>query len=286
MKETLEDLSARGRRGELSEPEQQRLEVLLENSAEARLFHDLGARFDAEDGAPPARDKASDAVVESVLKDLQARPVAKRRMPRSVWLFAAAALLAVSLAGAVMGVRSLLYEPEPAPSSAQPPRATDAPPLDRSLPPSTPSVAPNPEPAPPVVSAVPSAPRAAPTSAADLLSAAGRARRSGKSAEAVELLQSLRSRFPGSPEASASEITLAELQLERGAAAAALGHYDAYLKRSPGGALAPEALWGRAQALARLGRKAEAQKSLSDLVQRYPKSPYASSARAKLGAPE
>jgi TolA-binding protein len=100
----------------------------------------------------------------------------------------------------------------------------------------------------------------------------------------VELLQTLRTRYPYSPEASASEITLGELQLERGGAGTALSHYDAYLRRSPGGALAPEALWGRAQALNQLGRSAEAQKSLADLLQRYPNSPYASAARAKLGA--
>jgi TolA-binding protein len=95
----------------------------------------------------------------------------------------------------------------------------------------------------------------------------------------------LRSRYPNSPEASASEITLAELQLERGDARAALFHFDAYLRRAPGGALAPEALWGRARALSQLGRGAEARQSLSDLVQRYPQSPYSSAARAKLGAP-
>jgi TolA-binding protein len=96
-------------------------------------------------------------------------------------------------------------------------------------------------------------------------------------------LQGLRTRYPNSPEATASDITLGKLELERGAAAAALSHFDDYLQRSAGGALAPEALWGRSQALTRLGRNSEAAASLSQLLERYPNSPYASSARAKLG---
>ena len=46
--------------------------------------------------------------------------------------------------------------------------------------------------------------------------------------------------------------------------------------------LAPEALWGEAQSLYALGRAAEARRSLSMLLQRYPDSAYAGAARAKL----
>ncbi len=287
MKDALEDLSPLARRGELTGPEEQRLEVLLESSAEARLFHELGSRFDAEDPSPPSADKASEAVVESVLNDLRKSGGRKRRsLSRSPWLIAAAAVLAASLAGAAISVQRLLSVPAPAPSAVEPQRVSPSarPAIARSLAPVAPPSIPSEPPAPPALSAEVAAPRAVPSSAAELLSAAGRARRSGQSAQAVELLQSLRARYPNSPEASASEITLAELQLERGASAAALGHYDAYLRRWPGGALAPEALWGRSQALTRLGRTAEAQQSLSELLQRYPNSPYASAARAKLGA--
>jgi TolA-binding protein len=286
MKDALEDLSPLARRGQLSGPEEQRLEVALESSADARLFHELGRRFDAEDPSAPMADKASEAVVESVLKDLRKDGSQKRRkLPRTAWLIAAAALLAASLAGAVIGVQRLRGVAAPTPSASEPRALPGArPAIDRSPAPVAPLIASSEQPAPPASSAELPAPRALPSSPAELLSAAGRARRSGQSARAVELLQNLRSRYPNSPEAGASEITLAELQLERGAAAAALGHYDAYLRRSPGGALGPEALWGRAQALTRLGRSAEAQKSLSDLLQRYPNSPYASAARAKLGA--
>jgi TolA-binding protein len=120
--------------------------------------------------------------------------------------------------------------------------------------------------------------------AAELLSAAGRARRSGQPAQAIALLDSLRARYPSSPEAKASDITLGKLQLERGSSAAALRSFDRYLEHSPGGSLAPEALWGRAQALERMGNTSAARQSLVDLLQRYPASPYTSAARAKLGA--
>jgi TolA-binding protein len=135
----------------------------------------------------------------------------------------------------------------------------------------------------PVVSVEP--PPASPSAtAAELLSAAGRARRSGQSAQAIALLESLRARYPSSPEARASDITLGKLQLERGASAAALRSFDRYLEHSPAGSLAPQALWGRAQALERIGNAGAARQTLLDLLKRYPASPYTSAARAKLGA--
>jgi TolA-binding protein len=287
VKDTFEDLSALARRDELAQPEQERLEALMKDSVEARLFHGLGRRFDAEDPSPPVTDATSEAVVDAVLKDLQEKAGnrARRTLPRSAWLLAAAAVLAASLAGAVVGVQRLRSRPAPPPLvAARPDVSSDGQPVSRSQPsiliPSVPSQLP----AEPALSAEPAAtPTAAPSSPAELLSAAGRARRNGQPAQAENLLQALRMRYPNSPEASASEITLGELQLERGQAGAALAHFDGYLRRSPGGALAPEALWGRAKALTQLGRSIDARASLSELLERYPDSPYASSARAKLG---
>ncbi len=287
MTDTLEDLSALGRRDELTHPEQRRLDVLLQSSAEARLFHSLGARFDAEDPSAPVADATSEAIVDKLLQQLQKSGSQKRRaLPRSPRLIAAAALLAASFAGAVIGVHRLRSVPAPAPSPASHP--STSPDAGRTLSRSLPSVVatsvPSQEPTAPLPSAEPTLARAVPSTAAELLSAAGRARRNGQPAQALELLQTLRARYPNSSEASASEITLGKLELERGASAAALGHFDGYLRHSPSGALTPEALWGRAQALTELGKSAEAQKSLSDLLQRYPNSPYASAARAKLSA--
>ncbi len=280
MTGTLEDLSAGARRDELTRPEQQRLQLLLDSSAEARLFHGLGGRFDAEDPAPALADAASEAIVEALLLQLEKSGNQKRRsILRSPWLIAAAALLVASLAGAVIGVQRLRRAPVPAPSAAV--RSGDA--ISRAEPSAVLRSVPSQEPTTSVLSAEPPMPRPAPSSAAELLSAAGRARRSGQPARALELLQTLRARYPNSSEASAGEITQGKLELERGSVAAALDHFDGYLRRSPGGALAPEALWGRAQALGQLGRSSEANQSLSELLQRFPNSPYTSAARAKLG---
>ncbi len=285
MTDALEDLVARARRDELTGPEQQRLDMLLDNSAEARLFHRLGRRFDGEDPAPPIADAASQAIVEALLKQLHdSRNQKRRTVPRWSWLIAAAALFVASLAGAVIGVQRLRSLPAPTPSATA--RSSVSPDTGRAIGRAQSSVvlpsAPSQEPATPSLSAELPLPRPASSSAAELLSAAGRARRSGQPTQALELLQTLRARYPNSPEASASEITLGKLELERGAAAAALGDFDGYLRHSPGGALTPEALWGRSQALTQLGKSAEAQQSLRELLQRFPSSPYTSAARAKL----
>jgi TolA-binding protein len=297
MKDALDDLSPLARRDELSAGEQHELELLLNSSEEARIFHDLGERFDAEDASPAAKSAASEAMVERLMRELpKGAARSSRNVRRSVWLLAAAAVLAASVAGAVLGARLLGSRGAPAPSASSAPSSSaprsrsatgaaagdtkdeaapapsDAAPDDAAPSEPTPSAAPHSSASAPV-----------PSSATELLSAAGRARRTGQAALAVELLQSLRSRYPNSPEAIASDITLGKLELERGAAAAALSHFDDYLRRAAGGALAPEALWGRSQALTKLGRASEARTSLSQLLERYPSSPYASSARAKLG---
>jgi TolA-binding protein len=289
VKETLvEDLSALARRDELAQPEQERFEVSLKDSAEARLFYSLGRRFDAEDPSPPVADAGSEAVVEAVLKDLRekAGSLERRALPRSPWVFAAAAVLAASFAGAVVGVQRLRSRSAPPAIAARPDVSSDGQPIGRSQPSVPIESVPSQLPAEPARSAELSTtpPTAAPSSPAELLSAAGRARRAGQPAQAENLLQALRTRYPNSPEAIASEITLGELQLERGDAGAALARFDGYLRRSPGGALAPEALWGRAKALTQLGRSTDARASLSELLEHYPNSPYASSARAKLGS--
>jgi TolA-binding protein len=77
-------------------------------------------------------------------------------------------------------------------------------------------------------------------------------------------------------------MTLGSLHLQRGAAAAALPHFGRYLRAAPSGALASEALWGEAQALSALGRRADAESRLRQLVERFPGSAYAAAARVKL----
>ena len=252
------------------------------SDAEDRIWQRAQHAFDEEDAALGTDSKATERVLARLLAD-PPRVVRPRRF-RPVVLLAAAALLVVSIAGAVVGV--LRSRDAAAPSSAS--SASSA----SSVPSSTHVIAPPLEPVEPVApSEAPSAnspaseapPASEPQqSAAELLSAAGQARRQGQNGRAMRLLERLQTRYPSSPEAQASDITLGMLRLQGGSPGVALSAFDRYLLRSPSGARAPDALWGRAQALSALGRKDEAKKSLELLLGRYPKSPYTSAAQAKL----
>lgn len=289
MTQRIEDLSALSRRQELQAAEAAELRRLLDDSPEEHFWHAAGCALDAEEAAA----EADPAAVARVLARLEQGAAPRTRVPRRrapLWLLAAAAaLVVVGAAAAVVHVQRAHQAPPSAPPSAPPaPRTAlhaDAPRTASDAEPVVHVASEGPASLAPSASAALAAPTA-PRSAAELLSDAGRARRDGHSAQAIALLESLQTRFPSAPEAVASDIMLGSLRLQSGSAVVALQHYDRYLRRSPGGSLAPEAIWGRAQALARLGNRAEAQKSLSELVQRYPSSPYASSAKAKLHALE
>ena len=284
MTDRLEDLSALARRSALSDADASELEGLFAAEPEERFWHRAGAALDEEDAAAAADDAAAERVVARLMRELpRKKPVLRRS---AFALPAAAALLVASLAAAAMVTVRHAREHAPAPASAgSAPLA--APSAVRPLPgvsAPAPGPAPSAEPTPSVASPVASVANApAPElSAAELLSAAGHARRFGHADKAVALLEQLQARFPNSSEASASDISLGKLKLQSGGAASALQHFNRYLQRSAQGALAPEALWGRGQALAALGNSAEARKTWADLAQRYPSSPYASLANAKL----
>jgi TolA-binding protein len=294
VSDDFEELSARARRQALSATDAEALAQSLETSAEARLWHRVGAEFDAEDTALPGDREATERVLARLLRELPAQKTRSRRRV-SVPLLAAALLVASAAAATVLGLRQ---RPGPARVNEQvssvPPAATPlrqgwsgalAAPPEPSAQPAVPNVEP---PAPtPVASASngTSSPSPMPASAAELLSAAGRARREGYAGQAITLLESLQARFPNSPEARASDITLGMLQLKSGSASAARQHFERYLERSPQGALAVDALWGRAQALSAQGNEREARATLSTLLERFPNTAYASAARAKLRAP-
>ena len=279
MTDRVEDLSALARRSPLSSADASELEALFAAEPEEHFWHRAGSALDEEEAASAGVDEAAARVVERLLRGRK-RPLWRRY---SVLLPAAAALLLASLAAAaivsvrrvrsagpvqnapmlVPGVRSV-----PSLSTAQAAGSIEVPPSA----------------APPLASAfnAPASAASAPLSPAELLSAAGRARRTGNAGQAIVLLGQLQTRFPNSPEALASDISLGKLQLQSGAAASALQHFDRYLQRSAQGSLAPEALWGRAQALSALGNQAQARSTWAELAQRYPASPYASLANAKL----
>jgi len=295
MKNRLEDLSVHARRRNLSKAEAHQLEQHLDASPDARLWHRAGCAFDAEDVVLPGDHAATERVLDRLARRTLpqpalpqlAAPQPTRSRPRFAALLVAAALLAMcAAAAAVMGARALRRnEASVAPTAA----AASVPSLPRSA---------------PVVPIAPETALSAPTAVtpnlalnarapsvstdgqtpADLLSAAGQARRQGYSARAIDLLSALQTRFPNSPEARSSDISLGMLQLKSGAAAAAERHFDHYLERSPNGALASEALWGQAQAAFARGNEAGGRRSLASLLERYPASPYASAARARLRA--
>jgi TolA-binding protein len=292
MKSDFEDLSALARRKQLSELEARKLDNLLEASSEARFWHQAGCAFDAE-GVDEVTDR--DASERVVARLTQATPRKRSPFERYRFLLIAAALsLIVSASAAAVIVVRRSHETESA-TLATPPTnsersAHSQKPIGNGRPPEPTPQAPVPR-TPEPGSSAPSAPttpnhaRPEPmqaASAAELLSAAGNARRRGDTKQATQLLESLQTRFPNSAEAKASDIALGKLKLQSGAARSALTYFERYLKRSPSGTLAPEAMWGRAQALSAVGNQAEAQRSLSELVKRYPNSPYASSAKAKL----
>jgi TolA-binding protein len=107
---------------------------------------------------------------------------------------------------------------------------------------------------------------------------ANAARRKGNSAEAATVYRDLESRFPRSAEARLSVALLARLQLDRGEAQPALAGFTSYLAQGDR-SLREESMAGRAMALGRLGRSAEASQAWRDLLQAYPTSGYATVAK-------
>jgi len=295
MKDSVEDLSALARRGELDTSQQRRLELALQSSSEARLLHRAGLDLDLAGSMLPGDDALAERVKRRVLSRVLPAAAPRRRRLVSWGVAAAAACLAVAAgAGAVTELRPLrvlfgLSAPVPPAPAHQVSGHVVA-----TLPPS-PLPSPVVQVAEPVASATASARPAAQSSVrapaavdagspSELFASAAGARRRGKPQEAIVLYDALQSRFPSSPEANAADIALGMLRLSHGSARSALEHFSRYLAHNPRAELAPEALWGQGQALSSLGRQSEARRSFGNLLERYPDSTYASAARAKLEA--
>jgi len=295
VKGSLEDLSARARRGEIDEAEQRQLRLLLASSLEAQLAHRAGCEFDAEDLVLPGDDALAARLTQRVME--QQRRARPRRLRIGYQLATAAALTVVAAAAGPALVERIQ-------ATFQLAEVTTGPVEDASPTPG-PTVRRAPEPAHPVQSATSgpsssapvepkrSAPAVSRTSTggeaktarsvasapAALFAEASRARRQGRTGQAIALYQQLQRRFPGAAEARASDLALG-LLYSQSSPESALTHFRRYL--SSGGPLAPEALWGQAQALSALGRHDEARKTYRTLLTRYPRSAYANAARAKL----
>ena len=291
MTHQLEELSVRARRGELNEAEERQLRLLLASSLEAQLAHRAGCDFDVEDSVLPGDDALAGRVSQRLIRELQ--PAAGRR-PRLRWRFVAAAVVTVAAAAAgplvvarqqqASGASSSCAasgsgaQAEPAPPAgsvlALPPRQKDPPP--------TPSQTSSGD-AMPARSVAPAAnrPMVPHGGPAALFAEASRARREGRTDRALVLYETLQSRHPTSAEARAADLALGMLYAGH-SPQMALTYFRRY--RNHGGPLLPEALWGEAQALSALGRSDEARAIYRTLLANYPRSAYASAARAKLDA--
>jgi TolA-binding protein len=322
--ELPENLAVHARRGTLSPEQQQELEQLLATSAALRAALVVGQDFDRVDAVQPGDEALVERFVAGALRTRNRRlaPVANPRRLAS-WLLAAAVIgtcgFAFGLRGVWLPKLTFVRQPTaPAPASAVPKAATPrrvpsevrevasaetAPTkVDISVNPVSPrangsdgvfrstSKELGPEPAilpavapsatdtvtPPMGAAEPG------TNAGTLFRQANTARRIGHLDRAIALLQALQQNYPGSPEALISHVSLGKLYMTRGAAAAAAQEFSAYL--SSGGPLSEEALLGRAQALAALGRNGEERQTWELLLARYPHSVYAGQARERVRA--
>jgi TolA-binding protein len=282
--ECRSELVVRERTGELSNVERTALDAHLATCAPCRLTQRLGrdfeadARLEAGDGeriaalSKIARAWAADA--RERVSAVHERP-ARRRAP--IWVFAAAAaFVALGASAAIRAFSPVATSPQVTePARIQPPEPK------REAPPARPEASP---PAEAVTPTTPAAPRAAAPEETPraLFQRANEARRLGEGTRAASLYRKLIARFPASPEAALSQVRLGGMLLEQGDGRTALGHFDRYLAEQPGGALSPEALYGRGRALASLGRSAEESRAWTRLLADFPKSPYAGHARRRL----
>jgi TolA-binding protein len=316
-----EDLLERDARGALSDAERERLEVHLARCAACRLERALRDDFADELGAEPTPSElltlAGAAQPRPPAQAPQAAPEATPRTPsrrsarRVTWLLVAAAVLAVSAAGATGAGRRVwtkiveatgtvdteAAEAPAAPAPKHPAHRLPPSPAKAPLPPPDESATalaaetPTAPPAPPAltVSSPPPAiagvarvtssrpPSIAPEPASALFGAAAEARRHGDYARAVSLHHDLVARFPSSREAHVSRATTGRLLLDRGDPAGALAQFDAYLT-SGSGDLGEEAMVGRA-----LARTDDAGRAWRALLAAYPETPFGAHARARLG---
>jgi len=120
-----------------------------------------------------------------------------------------------------------------------------------------------------------------PQSASELLQQARALRASGRLGEAAEAYRKLLRAWPRSAEARAATVSLGDVQLSQGDASGALRMFDGYLA-SGGGALAPEARYGRIRALRSLGRGSEERQAIEQFLADYPSSVQARALKPRL----
>jgi hypothetical protein len=267
----------------LSPEDRARLDAHLSRCAACRATLDTGRAFDASLGAQPGDDE----IARRIAARLTPRP--KRR--RSPYVLAAAIVFATGsvAAATVPGVWTVLQRPfvESANPEVLTPSLGEV--AVRSKGVSKPRVAPPPietlrEASPPESEVAPEVAVGERKTAAELFADGNLKRRNGDNDAARAAYQDLQRQYPGSTEALVSHVSLG--RLERGRSpAAALRHFDTYLRQSAHTTLAEEALFGKASALGALGRVSTERAAWRELLRRFPGSVYAERARARLVEP-
>jgi TolA-binding protein len=289
----LEDLSVRARRGSLSETERRNFEHALASSASLSVAHQVGRDFDRIGAVRPGDDELIARVVDKVAR--APRTAVARRRGLRLGLALAATLAATSAGAALWSTREKPRESGAMLAHSAAVRGLERPAERRSAsdPPSTePTTVEQPAKSEDVAapvragesrSHVAEAPE--PVSAKTLFRDANAARRDGDFGHATALYAELERKFPRSEEARLSHVSVGKLLLSNGGVAEAERHFRTYLGGG-GGALAEEALVGRAQSLRALGRAVEERQVWQELLKRFPASVYATRARQRLAEAE
>jgi TolA-binding protein len=292
------ELVARARRGALSASEGAALRAHLDRCASCRLAHQVVADF-AEMDAVDLRDDSrierlaalarrsvarSPGGARSAARRLASSPGARRPAMRRAIALAAGFVLVAGTASAAAWLwprapRRRVPTAATAPAAGPLPAAAVA----AAAPEAPPALAapPAPELSPARADARPGRTLDRPTPGV-LLREAGDAERRGRGREAVGLYRRLQKQFPASTEAAVAAIPLGRLLLAGGQPRAALAAFDRYLGAARAGALTPEALYGRAQALGRLGERAEEARAWRRLAADFPDSAYTAVARRRI----
>jgi TolA-binding protein len=280
-----DNLLVASRKGTLTAEEQERLDAHVRQCSLCRLALAVGQDFDAVLETSPG-DELIAARIARGPRDGSFGGTRRARRASVVAIAAAGVIAGAGLAAAAIGGWKLRSERVASPALQHPPAAPAAAGSARPehIEPAEDLNGPATEPSAEVPAArPPSAPP--PLTAAELFAKANASRSEGNGRRALSLYGELQSRYPGSAETEISYVSLGRVMLELGQASGALSQFDRYLSRKPRGPLAQEALFGKASALARLGRLEEERRTWETLLAQFPKSVYRDRANERLGLP-
>jgi tetratricopeptide (TPR) repeat protein len=299
-----DDLFARSRRAPLSAVERRALDAHIAVCDLCRAAHAFGALYDA---IPDDASGGDQLMIARLAERVAGRAAAAgpRRGARMLAMAAGVALL-VAAGGAaawvsVRGFPSRSPEPrtEARPEGARPRMAAHvarpADPTEGEAAAGPPPTDEKPAPGQRQVirrrdgdergraPAAPLARAAATPTPAELFAEANAARRALDLRRATDLYLALDRRFPESAEAPVALVAAGDLMSRLDDPAAALRAFDRYLDRRRDGALAPEALFGRARAFQQLARRQDEVDAWHRLLRAFPGSIYESAGRQRLG---